>query len=69
MKQLKYILKNGYDFSIITSAKNLINSSAINQCYTNPHVEKRDKIVTIETGNDFNCYEYYENLFLAIGHQ
>ena len=40
----------------------LSNSSILNQCYTSPYVEKSDNIITIETGNDFNCYEYYDNL-------
>ena len=38
------------------------NSSAINQCYTNPVFEVEENIVHINTGNNFNCYEYYENL-------
>ena len=40
----------------------LINSSAINQCYTNPKIEVKDNIIYFDTGSEFNCYEYYENL-------
>lgn len=44
------------------STESLINSSAINQCYSNPKLEINDNIVTFNTGNDFTCYDYYENL-------
>lgn len=40
----------------------IINSSAIHQCYINPIMNEVDNIVTINTGDDFRCYEYYENL-------
>lgn len=43
-------------------AENIINSSVINQCYTNPKVTKIDNTITINTGDDFKCYQYYENL-------
>lgn len=44
------------------SLASAINSTILNQCYNNPTVVERDNIVTIETGNDFDCYEYYDNL-------
>lgn len=44
------------------STQSLINSSAINQCYMNPKIQINDNIVTFNTGNDFTCYDYYENL-------
>lgn len=40
----------------------LFNSSILNQCYINPVVDIRDGIVTLNTGNNFKCYEYYDNL-------
>lgn len=40
----------------------IINSSAINQCYINPQMIEDENIITINTGNNFKCYEYYENL-------
>lgn len=40
----------------------VLNSSILNQCYMDPVVEITDNIVTIETGNEFECYEYYNNL-------
>ena len=39
-----------------------INSSMLNQCYTNPTVVEQDNIITIETGNDFECYDDYDNI-------
>lgn len=44
------------------STNALTNSSVINQCYTNPTIEVEDNIVTFKTGDDFRCYEYYDNL-------
>jgi len=44
------------------SSKTLINSSIINQCYTNPTIEINDNIVSFYSGNEFTCYEYYDNL-------
>lgn len=43
-------------------AKSILNSSILNQCYDDFNVSTRDGIVTVETGNNFKCYEYYENL-------
>lgn len=40
----------------------VINSSILNQCYINPSVVEKDGIITIDTGNNFKCYEYYDNL-------
>lgn len=40
----------------------LRNSSVINQCYTNPSFEVNDSIVTINTGTNFTCYDFYDNL-------
>ena len=34
----------------------------LSQCYENPSVSTEDSIVTINTGNEFNCYDYYDNL-------
>ena len=44
------------------ASKTLINSSAINQCYTNPTIEINDNIITFNSGNEFTCYDYYDNL-------
>lgn len=43
-------------------AANIINSSALNQCYMNPKMSVENNIVTINTGDNFKCYEYYEYL-------
>ena len=45
-----------------SSSESVLNSSILNQCYTNPKVNVVDDVITIDTGNDFKCYEYYENL-------
>lgn len=34
----------------------------LNTCYSNPKIEIENGIVTVETGKDFKCYEYYELL-------
>ena len=44
------------------ASNTLINSSAINQCYTNPTIEVNDNIITFSSGNEFTCYDYYDNL-------
>lgn len=44
------------------SLNSVINSSILNQCYINPSVTELDGIITIDTGNNFKCFEYYENL-------
>lgn len=36
--------------------------SGLNQCYKDFKVQVADGIVTIETGNNFECYDYYEFL-------
>lgn len=38
------------------------NSSVLNQCYNNYSVTEDEESIFIKTGNDFSCYEYYENL-------
>ncbi len=38
------------------------NSSILNQCYINPRVTVNGSEVTLDTGFNFKCYEYYENL-------
>lgn len=58
-------LSNDKQLGIKYSSLNLdsvANSSILNQCYINPIVKIRDGIVTIDTGSNFKCYEYYENL-------
>ncbi len=45
-----------------SSSKSVDNLSILNQCYTNYKVNINDDIVTVDTGTDFGCYEYYENL-------
>jgi len=37
------------------SSKTLINSSIINQCYTNPTIEINDNIVSFNSGNEFSA--------------
>lgn len=43
-------------------SKSLINSPAINQCYTNPIMRIEDDVIKFSTGSDFDCYEYYDTL-------
>lgn len=50
----------GIEYS--STEESLLNSSVLNQCYTNPIVNKEDDVVTIDTGSNFNCYDYYDNL-------
>ena len=40
----------------------IIDSSVINQCYTNSSVITEENIVVIDTGNEFTCYEFYDTL-------
>ena len=42
--------------------ESIINSTILNQCYTNPSVKIKNNIVEIQTGDSFECYELYENL-------
>ena len=44
------------------AASSIINSSILNQCYNNPKIENNDGIITINTGSNFECYEFYDNL-------
>lgn len=50
----------GLEYS--SSNDSMLNSSILNQCYINPSVNVLDGIVTIDTGSNFKCYEYYSNL-------
>lgn len=50
----------GIEYS--SSNNSVLNSSILNQCYINPKVTIIDEIVTIDTGTNFKCYEYYDNL-------
>jgi len=45
-----------------SASESILNSSVLNQCYTNPTLNKVDDIVTIDTGTNFDCYDLYENL-------
>lgn len=51
----------GIEYNSIKDKK-IENLSALNTCYKNPKVEVTNGVVTIETGNDFECYDYYELL-------
>lgn len=42
--------------------ESMINSTILNQCYSNPSVIIDKNIVKIKTGDSFECYELYENL-------
>lgn len=44
-----------------SSLKTILNSSIINQCYSNPSIIVDEDIVTISTAN-FECYDFYDNL-------
>lgn len=45
-----------------SSANSIINSSIIQQCYINPNVKVIGDVVTINTGSNFKCFEYYNIL-------
>lgn len=45
-----------------SSANSIINSSIIQQCYINPNVKVIDDVVTINTGSNFKCFQYYDIL-------
>lgn len=49
----------GFDY---TREGGLLESTAISHCYLNPIITDKDDIVTINTGTEFMCYDYYENL-------
>lgn len=40
----------------------IINSSVLNQCYIGAEVVEDNENIIINTGDNFKCYEYYENL-------
>lgn len=42
--------------------KQIENLSALSTCYTDSRISTLNGVVTIETGNNFECYEYYELL-------
>ncbi len=44
------------------SALSILNSSIVNQCYRNPSVSISNNIISIDTGSNFECYDFYENL-------
>ena len=44
------------------SLKSVYNSSVLNQCYTDFSVINENGIITIDTGKNFECYDFYENL-------
>ena len=44
------------------SLNSVMNSSLINQCYRNASVTVEGDIVTIDTGTEFECFDFYENL-------
>lgn len=58
-------LSNDNRLGVEYKSKNLesvLNSSILNQCYINPSVEVKNDIVYIDTGIQFQCFEYYETL-------
>ncbi len=61
MKSLNDSNQLGIEYSS-SWAKTIVNSSILNQCYDDFNIEIYKGIVTIETGNNFKCYDYYENL-------
>jgi hypothetical protein len=61
VKDLSSDNKLGLEYKL-NSSKELINLSAINQCYTNPIIEIEDRVINFSTGSEFTCYDYYENL-------
>lgn len=40
----------------------VINSYVLNQCYMDPLYSTEGDIITIKTGSNFMCYEYYDTL-------
>jgi hypothetical protein len=54
--QLGIEYKNKYPLDEISE------SSIINQCYSNISITEDEKNIYINTGNNFNCFEYYEYL-------
>lgn len=61
VKSLNSDSQLGIEYSSSYSTS-ILNSSVLNQCYINPSVTIVDDVVTIDTGSDFKCYEYYQSL-------
>ena len=61
IKDLSNNNRLGVEYSSL-SLESIINSSIINQCYKNPIVDISGDIVIINTGDDFECYDLYDNL-------
>ena len=38
------------------------SSFVFNMCYENPVFDRNKKIVRIDTGDDFNCFDFYDNI-------
>ena len=61
VKSLNNDRQLGVEYSA-NSIPSIINSSILNQCYRNPVVTVNEDIVTINTGEEFECYDLYEYL-------
>lgn len=51
----------GIEYKVLQN-KELSGLSGLNKCYKNPKVEVVNGIVKLETGDNFECYDYYELL-------
>ncbi|MCM1370355.1 MAG: hypothetical protein NC181_00480 [Clostridium sp.] len=51
-------LKLMYDFNL----ENFNDSGAVNTCYDTVNILTNDNVVTISTTNNFNCFNYYDEL-------
>ena len=53
--------KIGFNYSS-SNFDSILDSSVIKYCYVNPSLRTNDKIVTIDTGTNFKCFDYYDIL-------
>ena len=58
------LIDNDHELGIIYKNKtnDYISASSINYCYSEPIFTRKNKDVTIDTGEDFLCYDLYENI-------
>ena len=53
---------NELGISYKKKTQNFSTSDIFNQCYNDSRITKNDKTVIIDTGDDFSCYNYYDNI-------
>lgn len=62
VKSLSDDNKLGVEYNKSMLLDDIKGLSILNQCYTNYSITISDDIISIDTGNNFNCFDYYDNL-------